>query len=409
MYLARHIEKKVELLSQHFKVILVTGARQVGKSTMLSHIFPKLKNIIFDPVQDLYGARSDPDLFLQNFASPIILDEIQYAPELLPAIKRVVDQADKKGQYFLTGSQNLNVLKTVSESMAGRVGIIHLDGMTPYEKSQKTSLQEHWLYHYLKDPLSLIQQFTKGGDVQLFEALWRGNLPGLLEFPNTLVPTYFSSYIQTYLERDVRLLENIKDLNEFDRFLGLSAALTAQEINYSQLGREIGISPHTAERWLALLQSTYQWRAVLPYSGNTIKRLTKKPKGYITDTGIACYLQRVSSPEALARHPLLGALFETFVVNLIFSLSNDLEMSPQFYHWRTGGRAEVDLILEKDGALYPVEIKCKTVLSKKDLSGIYAFKETYSSNNIMPALVIYAGKDCYQIDKDIIALPWHTL
>lgn len=409
MYHTRHIQQKLTDLSKYFKVVLVKGARQVGKSTMLKNAFPRLQCIVFDPVQDLYGARSDPDLFLDNFPSPIILDEIQYVPELIPALKRRVDETDKKGQYFLTGSQNLSVLKNIVESLAGRVAILQLENMTLDEIANNvTNDERNWLKTYLQTPEQLPTLIKGGAQGTLYEHVWRGSFPGTMEMTDQIIPDFYSSYLQTYIERDVRLIENIKDLNQFSRFVALCAALTAQEINYSQLGREIGISPAVANEWLNVLLYTFQWREVWPYSGNVIKRISKKTKGYITDTGFACYLQRVSSPLALAAHPLLGALFETWVMNNISKFSAPLSVAPQVYHWRTNGGAEVDLILELDGAFYPIEVKCKTNLQARDLSGINSFRKTYPHLKTMPALVIYAGKSCYPLAKDVIALPWNA-
>jgi predicted AAA+ superfamily ATPase len=411
MYHTRHIQQKLDELSNYFKVILVKGARQVGKSTMLKKVFPNLKCIVFDPIQDLYGARSDPDLFLDNFPAPIILDEIQYAPELLAALKRRVDESDKKGQYFLTGSQNLSVMKGIAESLAGRVGILHLENMTLDEMANTVVIDDklNWLELYLRTPDQLPSLIVDDPSQEiLYEHLWRGAFPGIMEMKDQFIPDYYSSYLQTYIERDVRQLENIKDLNQFSRFVALSAALTAQEINYSQLGREIGISPATANEWLNILNYTFQWREVWPYSGNIIKRISKKSKGYITDTGFACYLQRISSPTALAAHPLLGALFETWVVNNISKFSGTIATMPQMYHWRTNGGAEVDLILEFDGAFYPIEIKCKTTVQARDLTGINSFRTSYPHLKIMPGLLIYAGKTCYKLPNNIIALPWNA-
>lgn len=415
MYHARHLEQKIKSLSKQFKIILITGARQVGKSTLLAHLFPTLKQIVFDPVQDLYRAKEDPDLFLSNFQPPIVLDEIQYAKELLPSIKRYVDASDKCGLYFLTGSQNLNVLKHVAESLAGRVGILHLEGFSLYEMANAVKSDEdsrlfpQWLSDYLSHPSDLPVNFS--GIFQnippLFESLWRGGMPGITDMPNENLNTYFSSYIGTYIERDVRLIENVSDLSTFNRFVILMAALTAQEINFSEIGRELGISRSTAERWLAVLIHSYQWREIWPFHGNLIKRVSKRSKGYFTDAGIACYLNRISSPIHLAEHPLRGALFETFCVSNISKLMSTLPFEPQLYHWRSSGGAEVDLILEQDNQLFPIEIKCKTQLSKHDARGIHAFKETYPHRKIMPGLIIYAGTECYSIAQDVIAFPWN--
>ncbi len=209
------------------------------------------------------------------------------------------------------------------------------------------------------------------------------------------------------MQKDVRSLENIQELHEFDRFLGLSSVLTAQEINISQIGREIGISPPTARRWLNLLKYTHQWLEIPAYHGSTIKRLSGKSKGYFTDTGFACYKQRVSSPEALAISPQLGALFETWVVNHLHKQEHQMLVPPNFYHWRTFAGAEVDLILERDGRFYPIEIKCKTNPTKSDGSGIKAFKASYPHVKVMPGLIIHAGLERYPIEPDILALPWN--
>ena len=408
-YRVRHAEEKLKRFAEDFKVVLVTGARQTGKTTLLRHAYPDLRIVVFDPVQDLYGARRDPDLFLDSFPAPVILDEIQFAPELLAALKRRVDRFDVPGQYFLTGSQNLSVLRSVAESLVGRVGILQLDGMTLHEMVGQGS-SPGWLGAYLKDPSSLLALScgTLGDVGPLTRFLWRGCLPGLLDAPDDIVPDYFRSYVQTYVERDVRLMEDIRELASFGRFLGLAAALTGQEINASQLGREVGVSPSTARKWLDLLTNTFQWLELFPYHGSTIKRLSGKRKGFLRDTGMACSLQRISSPEALAVSPALGAMFETWAVNAIHRQFVTLAVPPQAYHWRTAGGAEVDILLERDGTLYPIEVKCKTHLSGHDSRGIRAFRETYPEAAIMPGLILYAGTECHWVDRHALALPWNV-
>lgn len=241
----------------------------------------------------------------------------------------------------------------------------------------------------------------------LVEFLFRGTFPATMDLPTTRIPIYFRSYLQTYVDRDVRSQKDIRQLAEFDRFLGVCASLTAQEINSSCIGREIGVSPHTARRWLDLFTYTYQWFELFPYHGNTIKRISGKKKGYFKDSGFACYLQKIKSPEALAINPRLGAIFETWAVNYIHQQFASISVPPFCYHWRTAGGAEVDLILEKNGMLYPIEIKCKTNLSKSDLSGLQAFRDTYQ--NMQPALIVYAGTEIYKIDSHTIAIPWSLL
>jgi len=408
-YYFRHAEKKLLQLARNFKAVLVLGARQVGKTTLLTKVFPNFKHIVFDPIQDIYGVREDPDLFLKNFPPPIILYEVQFVPELLPSLKRFLDKSNSKGQYFLTGSQNLSVLRSVSESMAGRIGIIPLSGLTTAETTNQGN-KKVWLATYLKNPYSLLTKVGIAENlINLSKVIWRGSLPGLLDIEDEVVPDYLRSYINTYIERDVRLLENIQVLSTFGRFIALAAALTAQEININQLGREIGITPLTAKKWLALLNNTYQWLELFPYHNNSIKRLSSKRKGFFCDTGLACHLQRISSPEALACHPKLGAMFETWVINDIHKQFLYISVSPQTYHWRTSAGAEVDLVLEQDGKLYPIEIKCKTVLNKHDTRGIRAFRETYTKQKIMPGLIIYAGDKVYEVAEEVLAVPWNII
>ncbi len=408
-YRPRINENYIKDLAKLFKIIFLVGARQVGKSTLLNHLFSKNKVFVFDPLLDLYNVRKNPDLFLGDFKPPLTLDEIQFVPELLPSLKRYVDRVDDKGQYFLTGSQQLSILKSVSESLAGRVVIIPVGPMTPHEMYATFSAEQNWFLQYIKNPDTFFNhQFTKLSIVPTrIEAIWRGGMPGTIDLPDHAITAYFSSYVQTYVERDVRTLENIDDLSNFGRFISLLGALTSQEINYSQLGRELGISPKTAERWLRLLVHTYQWTELQPFHMNSIKRLSLKPKGIITDTGLACYLQRISSPDALAASTMQGAFFESYCFNMIKGFCTALPLMPNFYHWRTMAGAEVDIILEINGIYYPIKVKTASTLSKHDARGIAAFKETYPQLRIAPGIIIYAGDECYRVTEDVVAVPWN--
>lgn len=396
--------------SKLFKIIFLVGARQVGKSSLLANLFPQNKVFVFDPIQDLFNVRSNPDLFLSDFKPSLILDEIQFVPELLPSLKRYADSSDDKGQYFLTGSQQLSILKSVSESLAGRVVIIPVNPMTPHEMYSTFNKDQNWFLNYLKNPDTFFNAQLKKIDIGVtrLEAILRGGMPGIIDLPSGALGAYFSSYVQTYIERDVRYLENIKDLSTFGRFIALISALTSQEINYSQLGRELGISSKTAERWLRLLVHTYQWTELQPFHMNAIKRLSLKPKGIITDTGLACYLQRISSPEALAASPMQGAFFESYCFNMIKGFCTALQVMPNFYHWRTLAGAEVDIIVEIDGVFYPIEVKSATTVSKNDVRGLKAFRETYPNLRIAKGVVIYAGDECYHITEDVVAVPWNA-
>lgn len=409
-YKIRFLEKKILAAAPLFKVILILGARQVGKSTLLRHLFPGVKIFLFDSILDLYHVKTDPDLFLDLHSPPLILDEVQFVPTLLSAIKRRVDESEKKGCYFLTGSQNLHVLKTVAEAMTGRVAIMHMEGMSLLE-SQGMGNQISWLAKYLDHPERFIENSPHiiEGLPPIHHVIWRGSLPQAFEIPDTEMSLFFNSYIQTYVERDLRLLEKIDDLNRFGAFLALLGALSAQEINYTQLGREIDITPQTAKRWLFTLSALYQWRDILPLHRNTIKKISEKRKGVLTDSGVACHFLRIKSPEDLATHPSLGALFETWVINHLYQLFTQCSLSPAVYHWRTHSGAEIDIVLEMNGTYFPIEIKCSRHLSSYDLRSFKAFRETYVDKKIAPGLIIYAGEENYLLDKNTLVLSWKAL
>lgn len=409
-YRKRIGEDFIKEFSHYFKIIFLVGARQVGKSSLLAHLFPDTKTFVFDPVQDIYDVRKDPDLFLRDWGTPLILDEIQFMPELLPSLKRFVDLSEKPGQYYLTGSQQFSIMKNVAESLAGRVCIIPVQPMTPHEMYDTFDRETNWFLNYLKNPTTFFkksQEKLKNLPTRL-EAVWRGGMPGTINLPEHALPSYFSSYIQTYVERDIRTLESVEDLSKFGFFLSLLSALSCQEINYSELGRELGLTPKTVQRWLKLLTYTYQWTELPPFHMNSIKRLSAKPKGIISDTGLACYLQRILSPDALATIPSMqkGALFETYCFNMIKGFCSALPTMPNFYHWRTLAGAEVDIIVELNGTFYPIEVKSATTLKANDSRGIKMFKETYPDLNIAAGVIIYAGKECYRVAEDIIAVPW---
>lgn len=411
-YRNRYLESKIQRYSRQFPALLLTGARQVGKSTLLDHLFgEKMAKVVFDPVVDIGNARSDPEFFLAQHQAPIILAEIQYAPELLAVIKRKIDLNKKPGQYFMTGSQNLSLMRHVSESLAGRVVILDLHAMGLAEKAglAESSIENHWLQIVLssgtdKPELARFERIPQSGN--LFTQLWRGGYPGVLDFTADLLPDFFRSYFQTYVERDIRSLAEVSDQQSFARFVSLCAALTAQEINFSQLGRDIGITPQTANRWLSILKATYQWFELQAYHGNTIKRISGKPKGYFSDTGLACNLQRISSPDALSAHPLLGSLFETLVVLEIMRHFSHMNTPPQCYHWRTHSGAEVDMLLERDGIFWPIEIKAKANVSRGDARGITAFRETYPQLRVGPGIIIAAVERSYWLTDDVLTVPY---
>lgn len=409
MFRERLLSQRIIRFTETFPVTVVSGARQVGKTTLLQHLFPGHDYVVFDPSIDLENARKDPDLFLLNHKPPLILDEIQYAPEVVAAMKRAVDRAGTKpGQYILTGSQQWQVLKTLSESLAGRAAFLDLQSMSLQEIA---GVETVWLSQWLNHTEQFLEwsRSARYADKNLNEWLWRGAMPGLLDIPDDLVPDFWSGYHRTYVERDARLMGDVADWQEFGRFYGLICSLTAQEMNFSQLGREIGMTPQTARRWLTILEATFQWFSLPAFSGNSIKRVSLRPKGHISDSGLACFHARISSPRALSANPLYGAIFESNMVQELSKQAATLPARPSFYHWRSAGGAEVDLLLERDGILYPFEFKLTTKPGRHDASGIRAFKASCPARTVAPGAIICAVEKPRWISEDALAIPWNLL
>jgi uncharacterized protein len=408
MYIDRIASGKLLRLVNAFPAVVISGARQVGKSTLVEHLFKEKADIVvFDSVIDIENARQDPELFLNNHRTPIVLDEIQYAPELIPAIKRRIDKDRSPGRYIITGSQQWGVLKSISESLAGRAVFLDLESLSLSEISGQQDVKP-LIPAWLDSPADFLTAAPDRLPVNstLYELLWKGSVPETRFLDLQLIPDYYNAYIRTYIERDVRLLASISDFQIFGRFLRLMAALSAQEINHSQLGRQLGLSPKTASQWLEILNATFQWFEVFPYSGNTLKRTSGKPKGYIADTGLACTSQAISTPSAIGSHPNLGALFETAVVGEIRKQISILSPKPNLYHWRSHGGGEVDLILERDAVFYPIEIKAKSNPSRKDTTGISSFRKTYPHLKIEKGLVLCPADKVFQLSDLDYAVPW---
>jgi predicted AAA+ superfamily ATPase len=414
-YKLRHIQKRVQFLSQNFKVILITGARQIGKSTLLKNLLPSVPHITFDRITDVYGAKSNPDLFIKSHRQPLILDEIQYVPELLGAIKRAVDESDDMGQYYLTGSHNLGMLKQAAESMAGRVGIIDLEAFTPFEEFETFSFKDNtqaplsWLESYLNSPAELLHNFA--GIIDTYSPIhtvWRGSFPATMGKSDNAIADYFNSYIRTYIERDALYAHPSAAAPQFHRYLQVMSALTAQEINYALFGRELGVQKKDIMTWEHILKQTYQWREIPAYLPNTLKRLSSRGKGFMTDTGLACYLQGIRDPLSLLGSSRFGQLFETYCVNLIFKLLSGLLAQPFVYHWKTLNDAEVDIVLHMNGKLYPIEIKSTDTPNKYDARGILSFRKDYG-DAVQHGIILHAGTHCYKVHEHVTALPFNAL
>ena len=409
-YLPRFIENRLQRLFEHFPVVVVIGARQVGKTTLIEHCFsPGVPTVTFDPVIDIGNARTEPEFFLQNNPAPLFLDEIQYAPELLGPIKRLIDTTRQNGRFILSGSQNLSVLGDIAESLAGRVAVVNLTGMSFRElnnRLENNSFLQQWLTKGVF-PVSVPDMIP--GPENFIRWAYRGGYPGTLELPEDLIGDFWRSYLRTYIERDVRRTANLNNLQKFSRFFMLLAALSGCEINFAQLGRELSIDRNTAEAWVNISKSTYQWFSLPAYSKNPVKRIAGKEKGYFSDTGFLCNLLSISSPEGILSHPAHGNIFETAIILEVLKNLQELGLHDNIYHFRTYNGSEVDCIIEHNGSLFLVEIKATTRPSKKHTSGFRAFRECFPQERIAGELIVCSTPEPAQISETCLALPWWQL
>lgn len=357
MYYPRAIEDAWLDASRQFPVLLLTGARQVGKTTVLQHLCGKDRRYVTldDPAMRAL-AREDPELLLQRFPPPVLIDEIQYAPGILPHIKMAVDRQHTTGQFWLTGSQQFQMMKGITESLAGRVAIVSLLGFSARERDRR----EPELPPFLPVADILDRRASSPGKTSLahvFRNIWTGSLPALTAGAVKDRDLFYSSYLQTYLQRDVRDLAQVGSQETFLRFLKACAARTGQLLNLSGLARDVDVSVKTAKNWLSILVASCQVHLLQPYHTNVTKRLVKRPKLYFLDTGLCAYLAEWSSPQTLSAGAMAGAIFETYVFSEILKSWWHRLQTPQLYYYRDRDGREIDFLLVRDRALHPVEVK----------------------------------------------------
>lgn len=368
MFVERNIKEAFERVNSFFPIVLVIGARQVGKSTFLRKVAePSRKYVSLDPLDIQKQAREDPRLFLANNPAPVIFDEIQNVPELLPYIKAVVDEVRQtspekaKGMFWLTGSQQFHLMKGVSESLAGRVGILNLYGLSNAELDGRKSQP------FLPDnPLPSV---SAKSPIEVFTRIWRGSYPEIATAnPDTNIwSAFFQSYIQTYLMRDVRALTQVADEHKFYDFLRAVAARTGQMLNYSSLARDADISQPTAKSYLSILETSGIVKLLYPYSRNKTRNMVSTPKLHMLDTGLAAFLTGWTSPEVLMNGAMAGAFFESWCVAEILKSYVNAGETPNFYYYRDKDKNEIDLVIERNGKIYPVEFKKAATVSKADV------------------------------------------
>lgn len=362
MYISRALEPVVSRYSEFFKVVVVTGPRQVGKTTMLKHLIEKEQELTgvrrsyvsLDDSALRMAAKADPALFLQRYRPPVLIDEIQKAPELLPYIKLAVDADDLNGQFWLTGSQPLHLMKEVSESLAGRAGIVEMLGLSNAEIAGVASEPFSPTPDYYLRRVGLMPRF---GVHDAFERIAASSFPGIRSLPEDLRAAAYESYIDTYVMRDIRDLSQVADELKFRRFMTACASLTSKPVVYAELARLADIDQKTAKAWLSLLVSSYLVKIVEPYSNNLLKRLSKQPIMHFTDPGLAAYLCGWDSASTLELGAMSGMVFETYVFDELYKSYCNAGKRPQLWFFRTNDRKEIDLLLEQNGTLFPIEVK----------------------------------------------------
>lgn len=355
MIIKRTIEATVKNISDTFPVLLLTGPRQVGKTTLLEGIAGSERKIVsLDNPTIRALAQNDPELFLQRYSPPVMIDEVQYAPQLFPYIKIIADQRKKCGDFWLTGSQMFRLMKDVTETLAGRAGIVPMLGLTNSE------IRGHQFSEFDVDIPALINRMEQVKPMnvnEVFERIYKGSMPRLYEIDSVNHELYFESYLQTYLSRDIRDLEQVADEMSFLNFIKIIAARTATNVNYDALAQEARISAPTAKRWLSVLVSCGIVALIEPYSNNVLKRVIKAPRMYFLDTGLCAHMMGWGSARVLENSEMSGAFFETWVVSEICKSYLNVGKRPPLYFYRDSNRKEIDVILYRDGTVNPIEIK----------------------------------------------------
>lgn len=365
------MENRILELSRSFSAILLTGPRQAGKTTLLRELVEKenigRRYVTLDDLTERDLAKNDPVTFLQLHQPPVLIDEVQYAPELFPYIKIYIDEHHNPGDFWMTGSQIFRMMRGVQESLAGRVALLH---MSPLSQREIIGAPCTPFTTELEQFLSEQDKITAVSTPELFTRLWRGSMPGLVsgQVPDRNI--FYSSYLSTYVERDVRELSGSVDALKFNRFVTAVAARCAQLLNYHALAEDADIDVLTSKAWVNILETLGIIFLLHPYSNNVLKRTIKTPKVYFYDTGLVCYLTRWSSPEVAESGAMNGALLENFAVSEIVKGYQNAGLEPYLYFYRDHDAKEIDLILEGNGNLCPLEIK-KTAMPDKRLTRVF--------------------------------------
>ena len=363
----REVKERIKKINDTFRVLVVTGPRQVGKTTLLESVMPEnMTKVSLDDEILRKEAKENPKIFLDSYPTPLFIDEVQYAPELFPYIKMKVDKDKTRGQYWLSGSQLFDLMKNVTESLAGRAGIVKMNSFTYSEIVRNTEKE-------VFDPDNLKQH--EYIDVnETFERIFNGGMPELYDIENMDRNDFYYSYINTYIEKDIKKIKNIGNVEAFKKFMRDVAIRTGTTLKYSDIANDVGVSVNTIKDWFSILVSTGLVYLLEPYSSNKIKRLTHMPKIIFMDLGLACYLANWESAKALQLSDLSGHFFESYVISELIKSYDNKGMRLEISHFRNKETEEIDLIMFKNNTLYPLEIK-KTANPRKDMIKNFKYLE----------------------------------
>lgn len=412
----RHIEHVVERRAKNSKAILLTGPRQVGKSTLYKHLFGNVNQVTFDDDLLLAQAEEDINLFLLNNPCPLMIDEVQKCPSIFNRLKILLDNTDTYGNFFLTGSQKLQLMEGISESLSGRVSIVELEGLSLRE-IYDVPFNRHFVptEEYIEERTSAIKDYRHN----LWATIHRGSYPELYANPEKEWTDFYQSYVKTYLERDVNKLIKAKNHLTFVKFLTCAAARTGQVVNYANIASEVGVSEVTIKEWISILEKSGIIYILKPYTSSVLNRAIRSPKLYFRDTGLCCYLTRWLTPETLKNGAMAGAMYETFVINEILkSYSNEgleYDFSVFYYNGKDKKKrkengeeieidGEIDLILQEDGILYPIEIKL-SASPKADMASEFDILDGIPDKKRGLGVIICLYDKKMYLRENLIALP----